>query len=143
VGREDGTVSASLKIDTHLHLYPTREEGEWWKSGYEIWEYGHRDGVHFSGDTGTLEETVATLGRSGFAHGIVLNLFAASIFRQQYESALAPELDAAGRARALAEFDATIGERYLAFNRWLMDTLAGVPTRGSDRRSRSTVSGAC
>jgi uncharacterized protein len=27
----------------------------------------------------------------------------------------------------LAEFDATITDRYVAFNRWLMDTLAGVP----------------
>jgi len=57
----------------------------------------------------------------------VLNLFAACPFRQHYESTLPPEADAAERARALADFDATIGERYVAFNRWLMDALAGVP----------------
>jgi uncharacterized protein len=121
-------MSGPLKIDTHIHLYPSGEEGEWWKSGYEIWEYGERDGVHFSQGTGTPEETVAVLDRGGFAHGVAMNLFSADLFRQQYESALPLDMDVADRARALAEFDATIAERYLAWNRWLMGTLAEVPT---------------
>ncbi len=121
-------MSGPLKIDTHIHVYSSGEEGRWWKAGYEIWEYGERDGVHFSKDTGTLAETVAALGRSGFAHGVVMNLFSAGLFRQQYESALPRDMGVAERAQALAEFDATIGERYVAFNRWLMDTLAGVPS---------------
>jgi len=119
-------VSGPLKVDTHLHMYPSRAEGEWWKTGYEVWEYGEGS-VQWSADAGTLEETTAALGRGGFAHGVVLNLFAAGAFRQQYESTLPPQADATERARALAEFDATTGERYLAFNRWLVDTLAGVP----------------
>ena len=121
-------MSEPLRIDAHIHLYSTRDEGEWWKAGYEIWEYGQRDGIDFSHDTGTLGETAAALGRGGFAHGVVVNLFSADLFRLQYESALPPEADAAERSRALAQFDATIGERYVAFNRWLMDTLADVPT---------------
>ena len=121
-------MSGPLKIDTHIHLYSSREEGEWWKAGYEIWEYGERAGVHFSKDTGTLEETVAALGRGGFAHGVVVNLFSADLFRQQLESALPPDAGAAEQSRVLVEFDATISERYMAFNRWLMDTLADVPT---------------
>jgi uncharacterized protein len=121
-------MSGPLKIDTHIHLYSSREEGDWWKAGYEIWEYGERAGVHFSKDTGTLEETVAALSQGGFAHGVVVNLFSADLFRQQLESALPPDAGAAERARVLAEFDATISERYVAFNRWLMDTLAEVPT---------------
>jgi uncharacterized protein len=120
-------MSEPLRIDTHIHLYSSRQEGEWWKAGYEIWEYGEREGIDFSPDTGTLGETVAALGRGGFAHGVVMNLFSADLFRLQYESALPPEVDAAERARALAQFDATIGERYVAFNRWLMDTLADAP----------------
>ena len=56
-------MSEPLRIDTHIHLYSSRQEGEWWKAGYEIWEYGQRDGVDFSQDTGTLGETVAALGR--------------------------------------------------------------------------------
>ena len=120
-------MSGPLKIDTHIHLYSSRPEGEWWKTGYEIWEYGERDGVHFSKDAGTLEETVAALGRGGFDHGVVVNLFSADLFRLQYESTLAPEAEVAERAQALAQFDVTISERYMAFNRWLMDTLADVP----------------
>ena len=128
-------MSGPLKVDTHLHLYPSRAEGGWWKTGYEIWEYGERAGVRFSEDTGTLEETAAALHRGGFAHGVVLNLFVACPFRQQYESTLPPDVDAADRARALAEFDATIGERYVAFNRWLMDTARRrcPPSPGSSR----------
>ena len=57
----------------------------------------------------------------------MVNLFSADLFRLQYESALPPEADTAEGARALAQFDATIGERYVAFNRWLMDTLADAP----------------
>jgi uncharacterized protein len=124
---EDGAMTEPLKIDTHIHLYSSREEGQWWKAGYEIWEYGERDGVHFSKDTGTLDETVAVLGRGGFAHGVVVNLFSADLFRLQYESTLPAEAAGAERAQAMARFDATISERYVAFNRWLMDTLAGVP----------------
>ena len=120
-------MTGPLRVDTHLHLYPSRAEGEWWKTGYEIWEYGERAGVQWSEDAGTLEETAAALDRGGFAHGVVLNLFAAGPFREQYETTLPPAMDAAQRDQALAEFDATIGERYLAFNRWLVDTLAGVP----------------
>lgn len=119
-------MSGPLKVDTHLHMYPSHAEGEWWKTGYEIWEYGEGS-VRFSEDVGTLEETTAALDRGGFTHGVVLNLFAAGAFRQQYESTLPPDMDATERARALAGFDATIGERYVAFNRWLMDTVAGVP----------------
>jgi uncharacterized protein len=123
-----GAMSGPLKVDTHIHLYSSREEGQWWKAGYEIWEYGVRDRVHFSNDTGTLQETVAALGRGGFAHGVVVNLFSADLFRLQYESTLPAEADAADRARAMAQFDVTVSERYMAFNRWLMDTLADVPT---------------
>lgn len=96
-------MSGPLKIDAHIHLYSSREEGEWWKAGYEIWEYGERDGVDFSNDTGTLEETVAALGRGGFTHGVVMNLFSADLFRQRYEAALSPEADAAERAEALSQ----------------------------------------
>jgi uncharacterized protein len=120
-------MSGPLLIDTHLHLYSSREEGEWWKTGYEIWEYGKRADVRFSDDTGTLTETIAALGRGGFAHGVVLNLFTADLFRRQYESTLPGDMDPAERARALARFDATVPERYLAFNHWLMGTLADVP----------------
>jgi predicted TIM-barrel fold metal-dependent hydrolase len=124
--REDRAMSGPLLIDTHLHLYSSPGEGEWWKTGYQIWEYGERD-VSFSADTGTLTETIAALGRGGFAHGVVLNLFTADLFRQHYESTLPGDLDPAERARALAQFDATVPERYVAFNQWLMGTLADVP----------------
>jgi len=29
-----------LRVDAHMHLYPSAASGDWWKAGYEIWEYG-------------------------------------------------------------------------------------------------------
>jgi len=60
-------MSGPLKVDMHLHMYPSRAEGEWWKTGYEIWEYGAGN-VLWSEDAGTLEETSAALDRGGFGH---------------------------------------------------------------------------
>ena len=125
---EDGAMSEPLRIDTHIHLYSLAPGGRVVEGGLRNLGYGQARRDRLQPDTGTLGETVAALGRGGFAHGVVMNLFSADLFRLQYESALPPEADAAERARALAQFDATIGERYVAFNRWLMDTLADTPT---------------
>ena len=42
-----------VRVDVHMHLYPSTESGDWWKAGYEIWEYGEKDGVRFSRSSGT------------------------------------------------------------------------------------------
>ena len=31
-----------VRVDVHMHLYPSAESGDWWKAGYEIWEYGEK-----------------------------------------------------------------------------------------------------
>ena len=50
-------------IDTHIHLYSSRQEGEWWKAGYEIWEYGAKEGVVFSRSSGTVGDALAEQAR--------------------------------------------------------------------------------
>ena len=133
-------MSEPLRIDTHIHLYSSRPQGEWWKAGYEIWEYGQRDGVDFSQDTGTLGETVAALGRRIRPRRGDEPLLGRSVPAAVRVGA-APGGSTAERARALAQFDATIGERYVAFNRWLMDTLP-VPHDQRLRGHRSVGAGA-
>src|SRR5260370_9066878 len=85
-------MSGPTKIDTHLHLYPSHEEGAWFKGGYDIWEYGQLDGVQFSADTGTLDETVAALGRGGVDPRVLVDLLSTALFPRGVEATLPPPL---------------------------------------------------
>ena len=64
-----------LKIDTHLHLYETKEIGAFEKGDYGIWEYGQKSDVKFSAYDGDLEDTLDAMESAGFAKAIVVNLF--------------------------------------------------------------------
>ena len=46
--RGDRNVTQLLKIDSHAHVYETREIGLSEKTGYEVWEYGELPGVRVS-----------------------------------------------------------------------------------------------
>ncbi len=37
-----------IKVDSHVHLYPTAEDGLAEKESYQIWEYGERADMCFS-----------------------------------------------------------------------------------------------
>ena len=71
-----------VKVDVHMHLYATPESGEWWKSGYEIFEYGEKDGVRFSDYSGTVGDATLAMEKAGFARwrqkGSHLTLYRAS-----------------------------------------------------------------
>jgi uncharacterized protein len=116
-----------IRVDVHMHLYETKDIGDWWKRGYEIWEYGPKHSVRFSGYSGTVEDAVDAMATAGFDHGIGVNLFAVELSRQEAISRIPDELDGEDRERAVAEIDATLGERYRQFNRWLCDALAPFP----------------
>jgi uncharacterized protein len=120
-------VSGPVKVDVHMHLYPTAASGDWWKSGYQIWEYGDKDGVRFSRYSGTVDDALAAMEEAGFSHGIAVNLLSVDLFREEALAALPASLQGDERARAVAEIDATMADRFRAFNRWLVDALAPVP----------------
>jgi uncharacterized protein len=119
-------MSDPVKVDVHMHLYPTAASGEWWKAGYEIWEYGDKDGVVFSRYSGTVDDALAAMAAAGFAHGIAVNLLSVDLFREEAAAMLPAELQGEDRARAVAEIEATMAERFRAANRWLVDALAPV-----------------
>jgi len=116
-----------LKVDVHMHLYESTASGEWWKAGYEIFEYGSNDGVRFSRFSGTIEDALQAMDEAGFAHGIAVNLLSVDLFRAEAESLLPDELQGEDRARAISQLEETMGDRFRAFNRWLVDGLASVP----------------
>src|SRR6266516_1167024 len=97
-----------VKVDAHLHLYPSVASGEWWKGGYEIFEYGPEP-------------------PEGFSHGVAVNLLSVELFRDEALAMLPIDLTRAEQIEAVATIDATMADRFRACNRWLVDTLAPLP----------------
>ena len=108
-------MSELIKIDSHVHLYRTKEEGRTEKDGYQVWEYGEKSGVHSTPCVGTIDELVVQMDATGISKAVVVNLFSAIAAR---ESALA-----AGENKP-EDIDAWVIEEMVAFNRWCCD-LAG------------------
>lgn len=96
-------IEMPLIVDTHVHLYRTREEGQRAKGGYDIWEYGSGGTPRFSERTGMVEGAVADMLAAGVTHAVVTNL-----------------LD-----RPAMGVDA--GAELVAFNEWLLDLAAAQP----------------
>jgi uncharacterized protein len=119
-------MSGPVKVDVHMHLYPTAASGDWWKTGYEIWEYGDKDGVTFSRWSGTVGDALQAMEEAGFSHGIAVNLLSVDLFREEALALLPQRLQGEDRAKAEAEIEATMAERFRAANRWLVDALAPV-----------------
>ena len=120
-------MSDPVKVDVHMHLYQTPESGEWWKAGYEIFEYGEKPGVEFSRYSGTVDDAIQAMKEAGFAHGVAVNLLSVDLFRAEAIAILQPEVEGEDRDRAVAEIDRTMADRFRDFNRWLVDTLRDVP----------------
>jgi predicted TIM-barrel fold metal-dependent hydrolase len=116
-----------IKVDVHMHLYPSAESGAWWKTGYEIWEYGSKDGVTFSGYDGTVDDALAAMEKAGFQHGVAVNLLSVELFREEAMAMLPRDLPSADRERAVAEIDESMADRFRAANRWLVDVLDPIP----------------
>jgi len=116
-----------VKVDVHMHLYATPESGEWWKSGYEIFEYGEKDGVRFSDYSGTLGDATLAMEKAGFSHGVAVNLLSVDLFRLEALAMLPEEVQGEDRDWAVHEIEATMADRFRSFNRWLVDAVASVP----------------
>jgi predicted TIM-barrel fold metal-dependent hydrolase len=116
-----------VKVDVHMHLYETPESGEWWKAGYEIFEYGEKEGVRFSDYSGTVAEAVEAMEKAGFSHGVAVNLLSLDLFRLEAIAMLPKGVQGADREKAIQEIDETMADRFRSFNRWLVDAVASVP----------------
>jgi predicted TIM-barrel fold metal-dependent hydrolase len=115
-----------VKVDVHMHLYETAESGVWWKAGYEIFEYGEKEGVTFSEYSGTVGDAVEAMEKAGFSHGIAVNLLSVELFRLEAIAMLPEDVQGEDRQRAIEEIEATMSDRFRSFNRWLVDSLAPI-----------------
>ncbi len=117
-----------LKIDSHIHIYQTAEEGIGAKEGYEIWEYGAQEEVALSRLAGTVDEVLAAMEEADIAKAVAVNLFIADEQRKKYAEALPPDQAEAVRAGAHAEVEARLRDDCVAFNRWACQVARDHPT---------------
>jgi hypothetical protein len=120
-------VTATPIIDAHLHLYPSREQGLRNKATYQVWEYGEKPDVRFTPYGGDVEDALAAIRASAVDRAVAVNLFAIDRARAAAVAELPAELDEAARCRAIAEIDATMGERLTRSNRQFCDSVRDHP----------------
>lgn len=108
-----------IKIDAHVHLYRSVEEGIAEKDGYQVWEYGRKENVPGSAYPGTVENILEAMEASGVARAVVVNLYIAQEQRRTRVDALPPGLGTAERESRIKEIDAMVIEDMKAFNRWI------------------------
>lgn len=102
-----------VKVDMHIHIYPSAETGLADKA-YEIWEYGKHADVRFSQCAGTLPELLNSMRSSGISKGVVLIYFMGRLKRQ----AAVARHGSPVSDQALAAIDAELLRELQAGNRW-------------------------
>lgn len=100
-----------LRIDCHMHLYPTKAAGRHDKATYQIWEYGQKSDVAFSKFDGDIADAEAAMAQAGYSHAVIANLFAIDLLEEDLRSAKPAEQ----------------AEHLIAFNRWACDLAASRP----------------
>jgi uncharacterized protein len=108
-------------VDVHVHVLPT--ENDPIRDGYEIWEYGAKDGVVFCDARGTVADVDGAVAEAGFAHVVAVNLFAADLVREQALSALGAD----AHPDAAASVEESMPDRLRGFNRWICDVARARP----------------
>lgn len=114
-------MSDPIRIDSHVHIYQSAEEGIAAKEGYEIWEYGKQDEVAFCDVPGTVDDLVESMKKSSMDKVVIVNLYVADEQRAIYRKALPPNLGQGEREKAEGDIEARVREELFAFNRWACD----------------------
>jgi predicted TIM-barrel fold metal-dependent hydrolase len=120
-----GTIHKEAKIvdpiiiDTHVHLFQSREEGLKVKEDYEIWEYGAKADVCFSSYGGDPEEALKAINDAGAYKAVIVNLFPSPDFRDRYIKELSGDLDEIQKQEALVNIEKRLGKDLKASNVWV------------------------
>ncbi|MFP6730434.1 MAG: amidohydrolase family protein [Alphaproteobacteria bacterium] len=109
----------SIRVDSHVHLYRSSEEGQADKDGYEIWEYGSKPDVCFSERLGTVDEVMADMEATGISKAVVVNLYIGTLARDKKRATVADSVSGSERDRAYDDIEAEITGEMKAFNSWI------------------------
>ncbi len=110
-----------IRVDAHVHLYRTPEEGYAEKTGYEVWEYGAQADVHQSDCVGTVDELLLQMRSTQISKAVVVNLFSATVNRKIALASLDDGLSESETAKRTADIDDWIRREVISFNRWNCD----------------------
>ena len=73
-------------IDSHMHIYKTKEEGHRRKiSVYPrlTWEYGEKPDVQYSQYDGDLSDALESMKKGGYSKAVIVHHFGAARVRQK------------------------------------------------------------
>ena len=107
-----------VKIDTHIHLYQTSEEGIAAKEAYHIFEYGTKPDVRFSRYPGTLDDVVKCMESAGYSKAVMVLLWSTVWARQQAIDDLPAGMVEGKRGEAIRNIEASLADRLKEFNLW-------------------------
>lgn len=110
-----------IMVDSHVHLFRSKEEGQADKDGYEIWEYGEKPHVCFSEAFGTVDEVMADLAATGISKAVVVNLFVGEAIRAEKRARVSGSATGRERDDAYDRIDAELAHELTAFNQWICD----------------------
>src|SRR5215212_11297965 len=105
-----------LKIDVHMHFYPSAELGLADKA-YEVWEYGKWPDVAFGPYAGTVSDGISSMNAAHVSRGVLLIYFMGRSLRRAAVAAS----DLAEQQCTLSEIDEGLRRRLEAGNRWGCD----------------------
>ncbi len=108
-----------IKVDAHVHLFRSREEGQADKDGYQIFEYGSKPHVCFSERFGTVPEVLADMEATGISKAVVVNLYIGELAREEKRAAVPDSVSGADRDRAFEDIETEISGELKAFNSWI------------------------
>ncbi len=109
-------MSDVLKIDAHLHLYPTKAVGAFEKGDYGIWEYGEKPDVKFSSYDGDLADTLETMEAAGFHKAVVVNLFSTRGVMERAVAKMPEGMSDAEKEAAVREVEVGFADNLREFN---------------------------
>ena len=110
-------MSEPVRIDSHVHIYQSAEEGIAAKEGYEIWEYGRQEEVAISDVPGTVDDLLRSMAKAAMDKVVIVNLYVADERRSNLRKALPPNPGPSERERAEREIEARVREELMVFNR--------------------------
>lgn len=114
-------MSEPVRIDSHVHIYQSAEEGFAAKEEYEVWEYGRQDEVVYSDLPGTIDDLLHSMEKAAMDKVVIVNLYIADEQRAILRKSLPPNLGRSERERAERDIEARVREELPAFNRWACD----------------------
>ena len=111
-------MAGPVKIDCHVHIYDTSQEGIDAKEGYHLWEYGTKSDVRYSRYPGTVSDVVEAMDSAEISKAVVVHLFSAAATRNDAIAKLPSDMEEGKRRQAIKDIEAGLGDRLREFNLW-------------------------